>query len=130
MSQTTRQNIGSNSPYEAVVGFSRAVRVRDQVFVAGTVGWRDDKTLPQNAYDQMQQAIANIEAALKRAGAALTDVVRTRIYVTDMAVSDAVFTAHKEAFGKILPVSTLVGVAFLAAPEMLVEIEAEAVVES
>ena len=78
----------------------------------------------------MQQAIANIEAALKRAGAALTDVVRTRIYVTDMAVSDAVFTAHKEAFSKILPVSTLVGVAFLTAPEMLVEIEAEAVVES
>lgn len=129
MTHSTRQNIASNSPFEAGAGFSRAVRVGDQVVVAGTVGWRDDQTLLDGASAQMQQAIANIQVALNRADASLSDVVRTRIYVTDLANAEAVFSAHKEAFGEILPTSTLVGVQFLATPEMLVEIEADAIVE-
>jgi enamine deaminase RidA (YjgF/YER057c/UK114 family) len=123
-----RQNISSNSPYEPVLGFSRAVRAGNLVFVSGTVGWLADASIAAGAYAQARQAIANIEAALKQAQAELKDVVRTRIYVADLAHLDDIARAHREAFGDIRPASTLVEVR-MASPEMLVEIEADAVIK-
>jgi enamine deaminase RidA (YjgF/YER057c/UK114 family) len=124
-----RQNVSSNSPFESLVGFSRAVRVDKQVFVAGTTAWgADGKIVSGGAYEQARQCIRNIEAALLQAGASLKDVVRTRMYVTDMATWEDVSRAHREAFGDVMPAATLVEVSRLATPEMQVEIEADAVV--
>jgi enamine deaminase RidA (YjgF/YER057c/UK114 family) len=127
---STRQNIASNSPYEPLVGFSRAVRAGDTIYVSGTVAWGDDGTLTGggDVYAQAKQAIANIALALAQAGASLNDVVRTRIYVTDIDLWEEGVRAHREAFGSIRPASTLVEVSRLATPEMLVEIEAVAVI--
>ena len=125
-----RQNIFSNSPFEPVVGFSRAVRTGNNVYVSGTAPWGPDgKIVSGDAYVQAKQCIANIESALGKAGATLKDVVRTRIYVVDMDQQDGVARAHREAFGEILPASTLVEVSRLATPEMLVELEADAVID-
>ncbi len=126
---TERQRISSGSPYEPVIGFSRAVRVGDTVYVSGTVG-RDDAGQPMgegDVYAQAKQAIRNIETALVKAGGSLSDVVRTRVYLTDISRLDEAARAHGEAFGEIRPASTFVGVAALADPWMLVEIEAVAV---
>ena len=127
---STRQNIASNSPYEPLVGFSRAVLAGDTIYVSGTVAWGDDGTLTGggDVYAQAKQAIANIAVALAQAGASLNDVVRTRIYVTDIDLWEEGVRAHREAFGFIRPASTLVEVSRLATPEMLVEIEAVAVI--
>ena len=124
-----RQNISSNSPYEPVLGFSRAVRKGNHVFVSGTVGRLPDSTMAPGAYAQARQAIANIEAALSQAGASLADVVRTRIYVGDMSTLDDIARAHREAFGEIKPASSIVEVR-MADASMLVEIEADAVVDA
>jgi enamine deaminase RidA (YjgF/YER057c/UK114 family) len=125
-----RRNISSNSPFEPLVGFSRAVRVGNNVYVAGTAPWGSDgKVISGDAHAQAAQCIANIEAALIKAGASLRDVVRTRIYVVDMDQQEGVSRAHREAFADIRPAATLVEVSRLATPEMLVEIEADAVVE-
>jgi enamine deaminase RidA (YjgF/YER057c/UK114 family)/REP element-mobilizing transposase RayT len=127
---TLRQNISSNSPFEPVVGFSRAVRVGNNVYVSGTAPWGPDgKVIPGDAYQQAKQCIANIEAALVKGGASLKDVVRTRIYVVDMDQQAGVSLAHREAFGSIMPAATLVEVSRLATPEMLVELEADAVID-
>ena len=127
----SRIRVSSNSPYEPLIGFSRAVRVGDTVYVSGTVGWGPDGTLvgPGDVYAQAKQAIANIEAALKEAGAALRDVVRTRVYLTDISRWEEAARAHREAFDEVRPASSLLEVSRLAAPDMLVEIEAVAVLD-
>ena len=127
---TERKLISSGSPYEPKIGFSRAVRAGDTVYVSGTVAWGEDGKLagPGDMYAQAKQAIRNIEKALGQAGASLRDVVRTRIFVTDISRLDEAARAHGEAFGEIRPAATMVEVLRLADAEMLVEIEAVAVV--
>lgn len=125
-----RQRISSGSPFEGVFGFSRAVRAGDRIFVSGTVAWSEAGELvgAGDMYAQAKQAIGNIEAALREAGASLSDVVRTRMFVTDITRLGEVARAHSETFGEVRPAATLVAVSALAAPELLVEIEADAVV--
>ena len=124
-----RENFPDGTLYESRVGYSRAVRVGNQVFVSGTVAWGEDGTLVAGgAYEQARQVIANIEAALQRAGASLSDVVRTRVYVTDLAHVEGAGRAHSEAFDAIRPASAMLVIAAIAAPGMVVEIEADAVI--
>ncbi len=124
-----RQNISSGSPFEPVFGYSRAVKVGNQVFVSGTVAWGEDGkvTGEGDMYAQARQAIRNIEKALAQAGATLADVVRTRTFVTDVSRFNEVAKAHGEAFGEIRPCATVVEVKALVDKVMLVEIEADAV---
>ncbi len=127
---TKRHLISSGSPYEPVIGFSRAVRVGDTIYVSGTVS-RDDAGEPVgegDSFTQAKQIIRNIEKALVTAGASLKDVVRTRVYLAPSSNFDDVARAHGGAFGEIRPASTFVTVAALADAWMLVEIEAVAVI--
>ncbi len=127
---TERRRISSNSPYEDVIGFSRAVRVGDTVYVSGTVAWGEDGRLmgEGDVYLQARQALRNIERALVEAGASLRDVVRTRIYLTDIDRWEEAARAHAEVFAAVKPAATMVEVSRLAEAAMLVEIEAVAVV--
>ena len=122
-----RENIPSPSPYAPVFAFSAAVKAGVLVFVSGTVGRRPDGSFSESRYEQTKQALANIESVLLQAGASLKDVVRTRIYVLDVDNIDDVAQAHREAFEDVQPASTLLKVAGLAADNMLIEIEADAV---
>ncbi|HLF76273.1 MAG TPA: RidA family protein [Dehalococcoidia bacterium] len=125
-----RQNVPSPSPFAPVTAFSAAVRVGNQVFVSGTVGRDPNGRFEPDVYAQAKQALANIEKALQAAGAALTDVVRTRMFVTNIDRWEDASRAHRDVFADILPACTLVEVSRLASPEMLIEIEADAVIES
>lgn len=125
-----RQNVGSGAQWESVAGYSRAVRVGNVVHVAGTVGIDEQGQVvgPGDAYAQARQALRIIERALAAVGASVADVVRTRMYVTDISRWEEVGRAHGEVFGDVRPAATMVQVAALIAPEYLVEIEAEAIV--
>jgi enamine deaminase RidA (YjgF/YER057c/UK114 family) len=125
-----RQNVKGNSPYEPVVGFSRAVRVGNAVHVAGTTATGEDgKIVGQgDPYAQALQCFENVEKALHEAGANFRDVVRTRMYVTDISRWEAVGRAHGQIFRDIRPAATMVEVSRLVDPDMLVEVEVDALV--
>jgi len=126
-----RRNYSTGTPWEPVVGYSRAVRVGNQIFVTGTTATNENGKVvgAGDAYAQARQALRNIEAVLKRAGAEMRHVVRTRMFVTDISRWREIGRAHHEFFKDILPATTMVEVTRLIDPDMLVEIEVDALVE-
>ena len=126
-----RQRVSSGTEWESEVGYSRAVRVGDEIQVSGTTATDEDGDLvgAGDPYAQAKQAIANVETALEEAGGSLDDVIRTRTYVTDIEQWEEIGKAHGEAFGEARPATSMVEVQRLIDPEMLVEIEAVARVE-
>ena len=125
---TPRRNISSGSKWEPLLGYSRAVVAGNTVYVSGTVGANADGTIPEGAYAQTKRALEIIRDALAQAGADLTQVVRTRLFLANMGDFDAVAKAHGEVFGDIRPATTIVEVAKLVDAAFVVEVEALAVI--
>lgn len=126
----SRENISSGSAWEGKIGYSRAVKVGNQVFLSGTTATNDDGEVvsPGDPGGQTAYILKKVEAALKDAGATLKDVVRTRMFVTDMSQWEAVGNAHGEVFSDIRPATTIVEIKSLISPEHMVEIEVDAII--
>ncbi len=124
-----RQNISSGAPWEDQVGYCRAVRIGNTIEVSGTAPVRDGKTVGDNAYEQTKICLEIIQNAIEKAGGKIEDVIRTRMYVTDISQWVAIGKAHGEVFSQIKPSTTMVEVSALIEPDMLIEIEATAIVD-